>query len=98
MGLSGDWPRSGMRENVLRGPTGEIEPGAGRKEPEARRRELRAALARQHRVELLLQRMQVEHVVGRVGDLRLGQAFGAPVGELLLLRDVLAEQVPGEVL
>ena len=69
---------SGMRENVLRGPAGEIEPGADRKELEAGGGEFRAALARQHGVELVLQRMQVEHVVGRVGDLRLGQRARRP--------------------
>ena len=47
---------------------------------------------------LSLQRMQIEHVVGRVGDLRLGQRVGAPIGQLLLLGDVLAEQVLGQIL
>ena len=87
-----------MRENVFRAPAGEIEPGADGEERETGGGEFLAALARQHGVELLLDGMEIEHVVGSVRDLRLGQGLGAPVGELLLLGDVLAEQVLGEVL
>src|SRR2546421_624567 len=79
---TGKWLR--MRENVLGGPAGEIEPGANREELEARGGKFRPAFPRQHDVELALERMQVEHIVGRVSDLRLGQGFAAPVGGLLL--------------
>src|SRR6185436_16984766 len=60
--------RSGVRKNVVRGPAGEVEPGAGGKELETGGGEFRPALACQHGVELVFQGMQVEHVVGRVGD------------------------------
>jgi hypothetical protein len=87
-----------MRKYVFLGPSGQIQPGPRRQKLETGRGEFLAALPRQHHVELGLERVQIEHVVGRVGDLRLGQRIGAPVGGLLLLGNVLAEQFLGEVL
>src|SRR6266566_3983551 len=42
--------------------------------------------------------MQVEDIPGRVGDLGSAELVGAPVGKLLLLRDVDSEQVANEIL
>ena len=81
-----------MREYVLLGPARQIEPDPVRQEPETRLREIGAALASQHRIELFLERMQVKHVGRCVGDLRIGQLGGAPIGELLLLGQVNAKQ------
>src|SRR6185369_2043206 len=46
-----------MREDVLGGPAGEVEPDPVREEPEAGLYQFGAALARQHDVELLAQGM-----------------------------------------
>ena len=40
----------------------------------------------------------MKHVGGRVGELRLGQRVGPPVGRLLLLGDLDAEQFARQVL
>ena len=85
---------SGMGEDVDLGPAQEIEARAGRQEVEAGLGQLGAALAGQHRVEPVLQGMQVQHVGGRVIDLGLAQGVGAPVGGLLLLGEVDAEPAP----
>ena len=53
---------SGMGENVLGRPAREIEPRPGRAGSGNRPPPARPAFARQHGVELLLQRMQVQHV------------------------------------
>ena len=57
-----------------------------------------APLPREHRVELLLQRMQVEHVVGGILELAPGERVRAPVRRLLLLGNLDAQQVAAEVL
>ena len=67
----------------------EAEAGLGSRHP---------ALAREHGVELGLQRVQVEHVGGGVVLLLVGELVGAPVGALLLLGQVDAEQLPAQVL
>src|ERR1700724_88066 len=89
---------SGMRENVLRGPAGEIEARPVGQEAEARGGEFGAALAREHRVARVFQRVKMQHVGGRIGDLGLGQLLGAPVGELLLLGKIDAQHLADEVL
>src|SRR5262249_6859641 len=88
----------GMGKDVLGGPAGEVEPHPIRKEAKTGRREVRATLADEDRVELLLERVQVQHVRCRVGELRVGQRFGAPIGELLLLRQVDAQHLAHEIL
>ena len=40
----------------------------------------------------------MQHVACRVGDLRVGQFVGAPVGRLLLLGQIDAEQLAREIL
>ena len=67
-------------------------------EGEARLGELRAPLAGEHLVEPLLERVQVEHVVRGVVELVRGELVRAPVGGLLLLGYLDAEQVAAKVL
>src|ERR1051326_7157656 len=75
----GMWPRhgtprpgaasSGARKNVSRRPPGEIEPRPVGQEAKTSLGKLGAALAREHRVELVFERMQMQHVGGRIGNL-----------------------------
>src|SRR5215471_2029634 len=62
----------GMGKDVLGGPAGEVEPHPIRKEAKTGRREVGATLADEDRVELVLERVQVQHVRCRVGELRVG--------------------------
>ena len=80
-----------MGEDILGRPAGKIEPRPVGQEAEAGRRELPAAFPHQHRVELLLEGMQMQHVGGGIGDLRLGERLRAPIRELLLLGNIDAE-------
>jgi hypothetical protein len=48
-------------------------------------RDLGAAFARQHDVQLVLHLVQVQHVGGGVCELRLGEFRGTPIGALLFL-------------
>ena len=59
-----------MRENVAFFPTLQIEPGARRQEFEAGFRQGSTILARQHGVELVTQRMQMQHIGGGISQLR----------------------------
>src|ERR1700674_590152 len=103
----GMWPRRGtrlslgcgsrMRENVLRRPAGEIEPRPVGQETEAGRGELGPALACEQNVELVFERMKMQHVGGRIGDLRFGELLGAPVGELLLFGEIDAQHLADEI-
>src|SRR6266702_1175582 len=78
----GMWPRRGtrlslgcgsrMRENVLRGPAGEIQPRPIGQEPEAGRGELGPALAREQNVELVFERVLV-----RIGPRQPRRDLGA---------------------
>ena len=74
-----------MGENVLGVPALQVEPGPRGKEPETGLRQFQPALAREHAVEPVAQAMQMQHVGGGVGQLRLAQALRAPVAGLLLL-------------
>ena len=56
------------------------------------------ALAREHHVEAFAQGMQVEHVGGCVGKLRLAQDLRAPVAGLLLLRQIDIEYLARQIL
>src|SRR5664280_1740361 len=75
-----------------------VEPRSLRQIGEGGARQAVASLTLQHRVELLAQRMEIQHVGGGVGQLRLAQSLRAPVGRLLLLGDLDAEQLARQVL
>ncbi len=87
-----------MRKDVVGSPAGKIEPGAVGQEPKAGGGKFSAPFAGEERVKSVSQRMQVEDIPGRVGDLGSAELVGAPVGQLLLLRDVDSEQVANEIL
>src|SRR5436190_19419821 len=87
-----------MREDILLAPAGEVEPGAGGQEAEAGGGEFGTALAGEPRSEALLERVQMEDVGGGVGELRLAQRVGGPVGTLLHLRELDIEEVLDQVL
>src|SRR5690606_17874031 len=87
-----------VRENILFRPAREIEGGADGKEGEAGPGELHPALALQHVVEHRLDVVQVEHVGGGIGELRLRKIARAPVRTLLLLGKVDVHDFPGEIL
>ena len=70
----------------------------GRQELETGLRQFGAALARQHGVEPFAQAMQMQHVGGGVGQLRLAQALRAPVARLLLLRQIDVEHLAHQIL
>lgn len=74
-----------MREDVAFGPTGKVELCACGKKIEAGLRELHAPFALQHMVQHIFQPVKIGHVIGRVGQLLLGQSLRAPVRALLLL-------------
>ena len=69
-----------MSKDIFALPTGKIEGGTGRQEIEAGLRQFGAAFARQHLVQLLAHRMQIQHVAGGIFQLLGGQRLGAPVG------------------
>src|SRR5262249_24793654 len=73
---------SGMGKDILRRPAREVEPHPIRQEAEAGIRQRSAPLPRQHGVELGLQRVQMQDVRGRIGDLRIGELARAPIGKL----------------
>src|SRR5262245_11184936 len=89
-------PRS-VGEDVLLAPAGEVELGARREAAEDGFRQRGAPLTRQHLVEPRLERVQVEHVGGGVFELRRAELGAAPVGGLLLLAELDAEQVADQV-
>src|SRR6478736_4256340 len=87
-----------MRKNILGRPTGEVETHAIWQKMKAGCRQISAALAREHDVELLLQRMQMKDIRRRVRHLRVGEFIGAPVGQLLLFRQINAEDLTCQIL
>ena len=62
-----------MREDIVVFPALKVELRAGGQELEAGGGKRLAILTRQHRVELLAQRMKMQHVGRRIGELRVGQ-------------------------
>ena len=62
-----------MGEDILAAPAGQIEPCPIGEEPETGCGKLAAPLQRQHRIELLLEGMEVKHVGGGIGDLGVAQ-------------------------
>src|SRR5689334_13046910 len=85
-------------EDVLLGPAGDVEQGAGREEVEAGLRQFRALLAPEPLVELLLQGVQVADIACRIVALRVGKVVGAPVAGLLLLGQIVVQKLLHQVL
>ena len=102
--------RSSLQNTVARRPArsvgkdvhileaGQVEVGADGEELEAGLRLRRPALPLQHGVELRLQGVQMQDVGRRIVLLLVGQLVGAPVGALLLLGQLDAEQLAAQVL
>src|SRR4051812_30050999 len=86
------WPLTIMSKNVLLGPTGEIEQGAGGEELKTGLGKRRPPLPREAFVELLLELVKIAHIARRIVALGVAKFGGAPVAGLLLLRDVDVEQ------
>src|SRR5205823_15131589 len=87
-----------MRENVLLGPAGEVEQGAGWKEVEARLGQRSAVLACEPLVELDLELVKIADVACRIFALRVAQRGRAPVAGLLLLGEIDVEQLLDQIL
>src|ERR1700722_10953704 len=76
---------SRMRENILGVPALQIEPRPRRQKFETGLRQPEAALAGEHGIEALAQRMQMQDIGSCIGQLRLAEALRTPVARLLLL-------------
>src|SRR5262249_23700251 len=87
-----------MREDIVFRPAQKIELRPYRHEIEAGARETLAPFAIEHLIEPRLELMQVEHILGGILLLRVAQDMGAPIGALLLLVELDAEQLIDEVL
>src|ERR1700730_18844122 len=87
-----------MGKAVSAPPPGEVEPYPVGQEAKTGRREFGPPLADEDGVELFLERVQVQHIGRRVGELRVGERFGAPIGKLLLLGELDAQHFTYEVL
>src|SRR5260370_17770191 len=88
----------GRGKQLWGGPAGEVEPYPVRQEAKTGRREFGAPLSDEDGVELFLERVQVQHIGRRIGELRVGQRLGAPIGKLLLLGEGDAQHFTHEVL
>jgi len=69
---------SRMGQNVLVSPSAEIESGPRRQEFETRLRHPGAIFPRQHGVEPAAQGVQMQHVGGGIGELRIAQRLRPP--------------------
>jgi len=87
-----------VRENVHAFESREVEADAIGQIGEGGAGERGSSLALEHCVELLAQAMQIEHVRGGVGELRLAQGIRAPVRRLLLLGDLHAQKLARQIL
>src|SRR5690606_16613148 len=87
-----------VREDVLVGPSVEVEADARRQELEAGAGDLEPALAGEALLEDFRHPVEEAHVRRRVLALRLAELGRAPVARLLLLGDLLAEQLADDVL
>src|SRR3546814_16285452 len=87
-----------MGEDIHLRPAGEIEQRPVRKEVETGLGKTRSAFALKPLVELLPQPMKIADVGGGIVLLRVGQLRRAPVGSLLLLRNLLTKPLPPQPL
>ena len=86
-----------MGENVLFRPAREVEFRPRRQEAEARLREVQPVLAAKALLQPCLYRMEVKDIGSRVFELRLAEHGAAPIGGLLLLGQVDADQIARQV-
>src|SRR5688572_601160 len=87
-----------MRENVLFGPTRNIEERTCGKEVEAGLGEAGPALAIKALVELFLELVEVANIARRIFALGIGELVCAPVAGLLLLGKIDAKQFLDQIL
>ena len=85
-------------EYVLIVPAQQVELGALGQETETSFRDVHATLPGQHHVQLVPQRVQVQHIGGGVGQLRLAEGLRRPVGGLLLLGEIDPQQFAHQIL
>src|SRR5215469_12798447 len=74
-----------MGKNILVRETGEVEPDPVGEEAKAGLRQLFAAFAREHDIEPLFERMEMEDIGGRIGNLRFAQFRRTPIGDCCCL-------------
>src|SRR5262245_3561062 len=87
-----------MCEDILLRPAAEIESGANRDEVEAGLRKLLPVLASQHGVEPRSDLVQIDDIEGGILLLGVREHRQAPVGALLLLRQLDAEHFANQIL
>src|SRR6478735_4612892 len=85
-------------ENIGLAPAHDVEPYPRRQESETFDRQRQPPLALQHHIELVADRMEMQHVGGGVGELGLAELRRAPIRGLLLLRDLHVEKLAREIL
>ena len=73
-----------MRENVKIRPPQEVEARTRGQERETGLGDRQATFPLEHQVEALAQRMQMKNVGRSISNLRIGQRFPTPIGQLLL--------------
>src|SRR5215510_12372851 len=91
-------PGGSVREEVLVLEAGEVEAGSFREKAETGLCCRCPAFAGEHGIELGLERVQVEHVARGVVLLLICQFVRTPIGALLLLGEVDAEELAAQVL
>src|SRR5713101_6905315 len=87
-----------MGKYVFGRPTRQIEADPIGQEPKTCRREVLPPFSCQKCIKLVLQRVQVQHIGCRIGDLSVREISAAPVGQLLLLGNLDAEEIADEIL
>src|SRR5262245_16575245 len=92
------WRTTLMGKNVNVFKAGQVETGAHRQKTETGFGESGAALPLEHNIELGLEGMQVEHVVGGVLFLLIAQFLSRPVGTLLVLGQLNPQKLAAKVL
>src|SRR5205085_10707778 len=92
------WNVLDMGENIDLRPAGEIEQRPAGEEIEAGLGEFHPALADQPLVEALLELVEIAHVGSGIFLLRIAELGRAPVGRLLLLRNLGGEKLADQLL
>src|ERR1700687_2549339 len=87
-----------VREYVGIRPAAKVELNSCRQEAETGLRQRRPISPRQHLIEPLLQRMQMQNVGGGIGELRVRELRGTPVGTLLLFGKIDPQKFAHQIL